>query len=51
MRFRNTFIALITLVAVTLIAISFGPVNLSFGSILKTIFNSSGHLTDTDRTI
>ncbi|MEN9736199.1 MAG: hypothetical protein RL129_909 [Actinomycetota bacterium] len=51
MRFRNTLFALITLVAVTLIAISFGPVNLSFGSILKTIFNSSGQLTDTDRTI
>ena len=51
MRFRNLLISFISLIAVVLLAISFGPIHLSFTSILKTIFNLPGHLTDTERTV
>lgn len=51
MRFRNLLISIVILLCVGLLAISFGPIELSFTEILKTVFNLPGHLTDTDRTV
>jgi iron complex transport system permease protein len=51
MRFRNLVIALLLLIAIALLSVSFGPINISFNSILKTIFNLPGHLAGTERTV
>ena len=51
MRFRNFIIAFLALITVALLAISFGPINIPFSAILKTILNMPGHLTGSDRTV
>jgi iron complex transport system permease protein len=51
MRFRNIAFAFLILLLSTLIAISFGPIHLSFTSVLKTILNLPGHLSGSDRTV
>ena len=51
MRFRNYSLALSTLLLVSLLAISFGPIHISFLHILETIFNLPGKLHGSDRTV
>ena len=51
MRFRNYSLALSTLLLVSLLAISFGPIHISFLHILETIFNLPGKLQGSERTV
>lgn len=51
MRFRNIALALFSLLLVSLLAISFGPINLTFDSIIRTIFNLPNQLAGTDRLV
>ena len=51
MRYRNLILALLLLFFVSIFAISFGPIKLNFGEILKTIFNLPGKLSGQERTI
>ena len=51
MRFRNFALALLTLLLVSLLAISFGPIHISFLHILETIFNLPGKLQGSERTV
>lgn len=51
MRFRNFAIALLTLVLTVILAISFGPIQLPFISIVKTLLNLPGHLNGNERTV
>ena len=51
MRFRNLGFALLTLMLTVVLAISFGPIQLPFSSVIKTLLNLPGHLTGNERTV